>query len=145
MEFMRIPRNMVLPFSFVIGGCLAGCHQRKAPPSIDGVAAALERTAGQALAAPSLADDEVLIPVSHGGAEAQAAQVLAAATAAGGAAIRSPDEGGRMRILATIPENNAVAFKAALRHESEPMEKPSSSTRLIEVVLQSQTGPSPTP
>ena len=130
--------------AFVAAGCLGGCHQRKPPPSIDGLTAALERSAEQTLAAPTLANEQVILPAKPGKIDAQAAEVLAAASAAGGAAIRSLNAQGQVSILATIPENNADAFKAALRDEKAAMDKPSSSTRLIEVLIENPAG-SPTP
>ncbi len=149
---MRIPRARLLPLRFTaaaLAGCMAGeglcgCHRQKPPPSIDGLAAALERSAEQTLTAPSLANEQVIVTVAPGAIDARASEVLAAASAAGGAAIRSLNAQGQVSILATVPENNADAFKAALRHEKSPMEKPSSSTRLIEVLIEN-TAASPTP
>jgi hypothetical protein len=86
----------------------------------------------------------VIVTARAGAVDAQASEVLEAASAAGGAAIRSLDARRQVSILATIPENNADAFKAALRHEKSPMEKPSSSTRLIEVLIENAAA-SPTP
>ena len=141
---MRIPPAMFLPIAVALAGCLAGCHQQKPPPSIDGLSAALERSAEQTLTAPTLANEQVILPARPGKADAQAAEVLRAASAAGGAAVRSIDAQGQVSILATIPENNAAAFKAALRYEKVPMEKPSPSTRLIEVLIENGAA-SPTP
>jgi len=124
--------------------CFAGCHRRNPPPSIDGLAAALERSAEQTLAAPSLANEQIILHAGPGQTDARAAAVIEAASAAGGAAIRSLDARGRVSILATVPENNAGAFKAALGQEKIPMEKPSSATRLIEVIIEDTAG-SPSP
>lgn len=121
---------------------LVGCHKPTPPPSIDGLTAALERTAEQTLSAPSLANEQIILRARPGQIDAQAAEVLRAAAAAGGAAIRSVDARGRVSILATIPEGNAEAFKAALRHEKAPAAEvsqpspPSHSTRLIEVLIE---------
>lgn len=94
--------------------------------------------------APSLANEQIILPARAGQTDAQASGVLQAASAAGGAAIRSLNPQGQVSILATIPENNADAFKAALRHEKAPMESPASSTRLIEVLIVT-AAPSPSP
>ena len=135
---------MVVPFAVVLVGCLTGCHKRKPTPSMDGLTAALERSAEQTLAAPSLANEKVVLSARPGEADAQAAEVLQAARSAGGVAIRSLDAQGEVSILATIPENNAEAFKATLRHEKAGMEKASSSSRLIEVLIKTPAT-SPTP
>ena len=129
---------------------LAGCHKRTPPPSIDGLTSALERTAEQTLAAPSLANEQVMLRARPGQIDARAAEVLRAASAAGGAAIRSLDSRGRVSILATIPEANAEGFKAALRHEQAPApaqdaSPPSTPSRLIEVLIENAAAVSPTP
>ncbi len=144
MVLMRIPRLMFIPLSAALAGCLTGCHGRKPPPSIDGLNEALERSAEKTLAAPTLANEQVIVPAKPGGVDARAAEVLSEASAAGGAGIRSSDAQGRVSILATIPDNNADAFKAALRHEIFSMDKPSGTSRLIEVLVETPTA-SPSP
>jgi len=137
-----------LPFAVALAGCvagsLAGCHQHKPTPSIDELSAALQRSAEQTIPAPSLASEQIVLPARPGQADAQAAEVLEAASAAGGVAIRSLNPQGQLSILATIPQNNADAFKALLRHEKPPMESPSPSTLLIEVLIEKPL-PSPSP
>lgn len=142
---MRAPPSTALPLAALLAACLAGCHQEKPPPSIDVLDAALRRSAEQTLPAPTLASEQVSLSVPPAQADARAAEIIEAASAAGGAAIRSPEAGGRTSILATIPENNVDAFKAATRHEKAAMEKPFASTRLIEVLLENQPVPSPSP
>ena len=139
---MRIPRSLLFLFAIAT----AGCHGRKPPPSTDGLTAALQRTAEQTLAVPSIANEEVILSASHGQADPLAKEVLQAASEAGGAAIRSLDAQDHISILATIPENNAEAFKAALRHEKVSMAKASSSGLLIKVLIKDKdTAPSPSP
>ena len=139
--FMRISRSML--FSSLLLGCLAGCHKPKPVPSIDALSAALQRSADKALAAPPLASEQLILSAKPDQIDPLAAEVLHAASAAGGAGIRSVNLQGQVSILATIPENNADAFKAALLHESSPMAAPSStSSRLIEVLIENAT---PTP
>jgi hypothetical protein len=58
---------------------------------------------------------------------------------------RSLNAQGQVSIIATIPENNIEAFKAALRHEKAPLEKPSSSTRLIEILINNSATPTSNP
>jgi hypothetical protein len=135
---------MVLPVAVALAGGIAGCHKQKPPPSIDGLTDALERSAEKTLPAPSLASEQIILPARPGQTDAQASEVLQAAAAAGGAAIRSLNGQGQISILATIPENNADAFKAALRHEKAPMDSPSPSSSLIEVLIENPS-PSPTP
>ena len=113
-------------------------------PSIDGLSAALERSAEQTLGAPSLANEQIDLAAKPGQIDAQAAEVLQAASAAGGVGIRSLNAQGQVSIIATIPENNLDAFKARLRHAKAPLEKPSSSTRLIEILIENAT-PTPSP
>jgi len=134
---------MVLPLAVA----LAGCQKPKPPPSIDGLTSALERTAEQTLAAPSLANEQVVVRAAPGQIDAQVAEVLSAASASGGVAIRSLNAQGQVSILATIPENNVAAFKAAVRHEKAPASSPGGPTqitRLIEVLLVNAAA-SPTP
>jgi hypothetical protein len=153
---MRFPRSLLLSFAAVgglggclLGGCLlvslSGCHKQKPAPSIDGLAAALERSAEKTLAAPSLAGEQVVLTAQSGQIDTLAGQVVQAASAAGGAALRSLNAQGQLSILATIPDNNAEAFKAALRHLKVPMEKPSTSNTLIEVFIENAAAASPTP
>ncbi len=137
---MRIPPFMVLPVAI----SLAACHKEKPAPSIDGLTAALQRTAEQALAAPSLANEQITLPARPGQIDTQVAGVIQIASDAGGVAIRSDNPSGAISILATIPENNAEAFKAALRQVKVTMEKPSPTTRLIEVLIEKNAS-SPTP
>jgi hypothetical protein len=59
--------------------------------------------------------------------------------------LRSLNAQGQVSIIATIPENNIEAFKAALRHEKAPLEKPSSSTRLIEILINNSATPTSNP
>jgi hypothetical protein len=138
--------------SVALLGTITGCNKQKPTPSIDGLSAALQRSADQTLAAPSLASEQVSLPANPGPnpghIDAQVAEILQAASAAGGVALRSLNAQGQVSILATIPDNNMAAFKATLRHEKPPMEKPSASTSLIEVVLVNaaeKTAASPTP
>jgi len=128
-----------------------GCHKEKpeAPPEkpapgIDGLREVLAHTAEQTLVAPPLANEQVIVPVNASETEARAGAVLKIASDAGGAGVRSTDAQGHVSILATIPENNAEAFKAALRHVKVSMESPSKGARLIEVLLE-PPAPSPTP
>lgn len=137
---MRIARFTAFPMALL----LAGCHKQKPPPSIEGLTAALEKTAEQSIAAPSLANEQITLPAPAGQADAAAASVVEAAAAAGGAAIRSTSAQGQFSVLVTLPENNAEAFKAALRHEKAAMAKPSASSRLIEVLIITSAA-SPTP
>jgi len=104
---------------------------------------ALQHSAEKNLPAPSLANEQIILSASDG--SAQPSDILAAASAAGGAGIPGADDKGEVSILATIPENNAAAFKAALRHEKAPMSTPSTSTTLIEVIIQRSAAASPSP
>ena len=141
------PRSLRLAalLAITLAGC-PGCHKEKPAPPIDGLSDALNRAAEKALAPPSLANEQILLPARPGQLDAQASEVIASATAAGGVAIRSVNSEGQTSILATIPENNADAFKAALRHEQVPMSSPSPSTTLIEVLIENpaaSSSPSP--
>lgn len=136
-------RSMTVLLALALGGLCAGCRKKPAP-SIDGIAAALQRTADQTLAAPSLASEQVTISVKPGQAGAEATEALQEASAAGGVGIQSSTADGGISILATVPENNAEAFKAALRHEKAVMATPSSNTRLIEVLIE-KAAASPAP
>jgi hypothetical protein len=118
-----------------LAGVLSGCHKPKPPPSIEGVSAALQRAAAQALTAPPLASEQVIITVTEAEMDTEAYAVAKAATDAGGTTVRFPNENGRLSLLASIPVNNAEAFKAVLHKVRALMDKPSDSTRLIEVVL----------
>jgi hypothetical protein len=128
--------------------CLAGCHRQKPLPSIDGLSAALERSAEKTLSAPSLADEQIIVSASSGESGAQTSEIVRAFAAAGGTAVSSVNAQGQVSILASIPEPNVAAFKAALRHEQLPIQKgpapgPSAPTRLIEVLIEAT--PTPTP
>jgi len=125
---------------------VAGCHQQKAAPSIDGLTAALEKSADQALAAPSLANEQVVLTVKPGERDRRAAEVIDAALAAGGVGVRTTNGLGQVSILATVPEENADAFMALLRHEKAEMKTPTSrNTQLIEVLVETNATASPTP
>ena len=142
---MRRPRLLpiLLPIA-ALTPCLSGCHKDKPPPSIDGLQQSLEQSAEQAISPAPLANEQVILPAQPGMTDAQAADVLKAAVAAGGAGLRSLNAQGQISILATIPDNNAGAFKAALHHQPATMQPPSSSTSLIEVLILPPS-PSPTP
>jgi hypothetical protein len=141
-NLFRLPLAAALAGCFV--GSLAGCREKKPTPSIDGLSAALERSAEQTMPAPTLAGEQIALPVPPSLAEARAAEVIQAASTAGGVAIRSLNAQGQISILATIPENNAESFRSLLRHEQPPMNSPSPSTRLIEILIENPV-PSPTP
>ncbi|HEX4084767.1 MAG TPA: hypothetical protein VHY22_07650 [Chthoniobacteraceae bacterium] len=129
--------------------CGAGCHKREQPaakplPSIDGLTEVLKHTAEQTLAAPSLASDQVILTAGKADTEATVEAVLKGVSDAGGVGIRSTNSQGYVSILATVPENNAEAFKAALHHVKVSLDVPSKETRLVEIVIEPPT-PSPTP
>ena len=148
----RLPRGARLAVARVAVASLAGalllsaCHKEKPAPSIDGLSAALERSAEKELAAPTLANEQIVLTAKSGQADSQADGVLHAATQAGGVGLRSTGTDGVISILATIPENNSDAFKSTVRNaagqEKAPMSSPSSTTRLIEVLIEP---PAPTP
>jgi hypothetical protein len=142
---MRLAQTRRLPVAAALAiTLLAACHKEKPAPPIDGLTDALNRAAEKALAPPSLANEQIILPARPGHLDAQASEVIGAASAAGGAAIRSVNPQGQTSILATIPENNADSFKAALQHETAPMNPPSSSTTLIEVLIENAAA-SPSP
>jgi hypothetical protein len=125
---------------------LAGCHRQKPPPSIDGLSAALERSAEKALAAPSLADEQIVLDARPGQRDARVAEVQRACAAAGATALTSTNAAGQVSMLAAIPEVNVDAFKAALQHQPATMQtQHATSTRLIEVVIENAASPSPAP
>ncbi len=143
---MRIARITVLVASIALAGglgtCVVGCHKRKPAPSIDGLSAALERSAEKALAAPSLADEQILVAARPGQTEAQKAEISGDFAAAGGTAVSSVNAEGQVSIFADVPEVNVAAFKAALRHEPGVMRKgPALPSRLIEVLIETGSGP----
>jgi hypothetical protein len=122
-----------------------GCHKATPPPSIDGLSTALEKTAEQALPAPSLADEQIIVPARPGQADAQTAEILQLFADAGSTAVSSVNPQGRISILGDVPVVNVDALKAGLQHEKVPMQKgPASPTRLIEVLIE-KPAPSPTP
>jgi len=143
---MRFAQFRILPVALAgcAAACLCGCNKPKPAPSIDELSAALQQSADKALAAPSLANEQVILAAQPGKIDAQAAEVIESATAAGGVGLRSLNAQGQVSILATIPENNAEAFKAALQHQKTPMNTPSPTTTLIEVLIATPAA-SPTP
>lgn len=144
---MRIFRLRPRPafFSLPLALCLAGCHHASSPPpAINNLTDVLENSAEKSISPAPLANEQVILTTEPGQVEVEAAMVLKAATAAGGVGIRSVNDQGQVSIIATIPDNNAGAFKAALRDETLPMQSPSPSTSLIEVLIVPPT-PSPTP
>ncbi len=142
---MRILRPLVLPLAAALAGCLSGCHKSQPPPpSIDGLTQALQKTAEKTLVVPSLANEQVVLTVKPADTDAEAAMVLKAASDAGGAGLRSVDAQGRVSILATIPDNNADAFKAALHNVKVTMNKPSTQPNLIEILIENASA-SPSP
>lgn len=145
MVLKQIRKILFLFTLAALGECLAGCHKEKPTPSLDAVSAALEHAAEQTLTAPSLSNEQVILPAKPGQIETLAGDVIHAASAAGGAALQSLNAQGQVSILATIPDNNADAFKAALRNEKIPLQPPSTTTRLIEVLIENPASPSPTP
>jgi hypothetical protein len=146
---MRIPQIMAFPiaaaFALFAAGCLAGCHKAKPAPSIDGLSEALDRSAEKELPAPSLADEQIIVPAKPGQIDAQTAEIVHTFAGAGASAVSSVDGQGRVSIMGSVPENEVDAFKAALRHEkAAPPPSPSTSTRLIEVLIESvAASPSP--
>ncbi|MGA3172030.1 MAG: hypothetical protein ABSE62_13565 [Chthoniobacteraceae bacterium] len=140
---MRFARATFIPLA--IAGLLPACHKQTPPPNIDSLSAALEHDAEKTLAVPSLANEQVILTAGSGRIDAVAAEVVQAASSAGGAALRSTEAQGRLSILATIPDNNADAFKAAIHHAKVAMAPPSSHTSLIEVLIENPAPASPTP
>lgn len=131
---MRIVRIMAVAVALSSG--FAGCHERKPPPSIDALSAALERSAANTLTAPSLADEQIIVPAMAGQSGAQTAEIERVFAAAGGTAVSSVTADGRISILAQVPEINVGPLKAALRHEPAVMQKgPPTPTRMIEVLI----------
>ena len=142
---MRIPPIMVV-VAVALAGCLGGCHKQKPPPSVDGLTAALERSAEQTIPTPSLADEQIILPARPGETDAQTTEIVNTFAAAGATAVSRRDDKGQVAsIMANVPEINVDAFKAALRHEKVTMQNgPSSPTRLIEVLIEYPAA-SPTP
>jgi hypothetical protein len=124
---------------------LASCHRQKPAPSIDGLSAALERSAEKSLAAPSLADEQIVIPAKPGQTAAQTSEIERSFTLAGGTALTSTNTQGQISILGDVPEVNVGSLKAMLRHEQTAIQSaPASPARLIEVLVV-KPAPSPTP
>jgi hypothetical protein len=137
---------MVLAGSLALAGSFAACHKQRPPPSIDGLSAALERSAEKTLAAPSLADEQIDVPAKAGQTDSQTREITRAFAAAGGTAVSSVNAEGQISILGAIPEVNVAAFKAVLRHEPAAMQKgPATPTRLIEVLIENAPPSSPMP
>lgn len=140
--------------SLVYGGlaaicALAGCRPPKPPPSIDGLAEALKKSAEKTLAAPSLANEQIVATAKPGECEARAQEILNAAVAAGGTGIKAV-ENGQTSILANVPEQNEEIFKGLLRHDKVTKSSAASpgQMRLIEVLIQTGSNAveaSPTP
>ena len=144
---------MILAASVSVAGCLAACHKQNPPPSIDGLSAALERSADKTLAVPSLDDDQFIVPARPGQTDAQTREIERLVAAAGGTAVDSVTAQGDISILAQVPQSHVLPFKAALEriHGRERGSGPapvgsgaSSSPLLIEVLIQNSF-PSPTP
>jgi hypothetical protein len=133
-----------------LAGCalaaFSACHKEKPAPPIDQLTEALQHTADQAITAPSLANEQIILSASNGQIDTQAARVLSIASAVGGAGIRSLNAQGQTSILATIPVNNTDAFKTAIQHEDVLVnpQKPANDTTLIEVLI-TKPAASPTP
>jgi hypothetical protein len=141
----RIARIITVSLAFA----LAACHkeEQKPTPSIVQLSQALQSSADKNLTVPPLADAQVLLLVPPGGADARAAAVTKLAATAGGAALRGPAvSGSGVSVLASIPENNAEAFKASVKGQPAPMSSPAAGRLLlIEVDIEEQTVPSPSP
>ena len=112
-------------------------RREKPAPSIDSLAEVLQKSAEKTLAAPSLANEQIVIAAPPAEAEARATEVLNAAVAAGGTGIKSAQDG-KISILANIPEGNETIFQGLLRHEKVTKDSAASpgQMRLIEVIIQ---------
>jgi hypothetical protein len=150
---MRIAPFTILAASVSVAGCLAACHKQKPPPSIDGLSAALERSADKTFAAPSLNDDQFIVPARPGQTAGQTRAIETLVTSAGGTAVDSTTPQGDISILAQIPQDRLLPVRTALERiharEQGPQPVPSSSgaasTPLLIEVLIENTSPSPSP
>ncbi len=128
---------------------LAGCHHpQKAAPSIDDLSAALQRSADQAIAAPSLVDAQIIVPPRPGELAAQTKEIEQLFTDAGGTGLDSINAKGQTSILGTIPAFNLGPFKARLNHQNAAMAPggPPAPPCTIEVLIDTpHPSPSPTP
>ena len=126
---------------------LGACQKPKPAPSIDDLSAALQRSADQAIAAPSLVDAQIVVQPRTGQLAAQTAEIEHFFSEAGGTGLASVNAAGQTSILGSIPADNLDAFKALLRHEKAGLDlvyKP--PTVLVEVLIDTpHPAPSPTP
>lgn len=145
----------IAPFlaASLLGGCLPACHRQKPPPSIDGLSAALERSAEKTLGVPSLDDDQFIVPARPGDTDTQTREIKRLVADAGGTAVDSVTAQGEISILAQVPQSHVELFRAALErihgreHGSEPTPSLSGtdSTPLLIEVLIENTPPPPNP
>jgi hypothetical protein len=150
---MRIAPFTILAASVSVAGCLAACHRQKPPPSINGLSAALERSADKTLALPSLDDDQFIVPARPGQTGDQTREIEALVNRAGGTALDSTTPQGDISILAQVPQNRVLLFRSALERihgrelgaEPVPLVSGTGSSPLLIEVLIENTSPSPSP
>jgi hypothetical protein len=149
---MRIPQTRsLLPaatlLACLVAATLSGCQKPKSAPSIDDLSAALQHSADQALAAPTLVDAQIVVPPKPGRLDAQTKEIEQLFSEAGGTGLASVNAKGQTSILGSIPADNLDSFKARLRNEKAGMNlAPKPPTVLVEVLIDTpHPSPSPTP
>jgi hypothetical protein len=145
---MRISPFRFLPAAAMLPICLlAGCHKPAPAPGIDDLSAALQRSADQAIAAPSLVDVQLIVPQRPGQLATQTKEIEQIFTDAGGTGLDSVNAKGQTSILGTVPVVNLAAFKARVNHQLAAMTSgPISASTTVEVLIDTpHPSPSPTP
>ncbi len=131
----------------MVSANVLGCHKAKPAPSINDLTEALQRSADQAIAAPSLVDSQIVVPQRTGQLDAQTKEIEQIFSDAGGSAVVSLNAAGQTSIFGTIPAINLAAFKSRLNHQKATMTPgPESPACTVEVLIDTpHPSPSPTP
>jgi hypothetical protein len=134
--------RFVLSAALLAAGLLAACQKPKPPPSIDDLTTALQHSADQAIAAPSLVDAQILVQPRPGQLAAQTAEIEQLFSEAGGTGLASVNAKGQTSILGTIAADNLEAFKALLRHQKAGLDLVDKApTILVEVLIDTPPPP----
>src|SRR5438067_11317792 len=109
----------LIVFVFIIGGAIFAVtllhrHTTKPAARIDALAEVLKQAAEKKLAPPAIANDQIVITDAPDKIEARAKEVIDAAIAVNGTAVKTTNADGSVALLAQIPNQNAAQFRGLM-------------------------------
>lgn len=109
-------------------------REKQTAPNLDGLSQALQKSAENALPAPSVASERITVTAQVGDVEAAVDRILKIAADLGGTAVKTPISEGGFSLLVQIPGAQAGRF-VGLVTDKPPVATESDGTRFIEVII----------